>query len=167
MIHTIKGVAGNIGASELRVAAEALERGLAGRAEEAPEALLAAFTEALKRSMGAVDLLLPKKRGGGQARAQAEERPIKAIDPERLIPLLRELALQIRKKNYLAAKALEPIKPLLAGTQSTQAIMALEGRLARFDYAGAMKVLGEIAEQLKIDCFATAAQPPLARSVTQ
>ncbi len=167
MIHTIKGVAGNIGASELQVAAEALERGLAGCAEEAPEALLAAFTETLKRSMGAVDLLLPKKKGGGQARAQAEALPIKAIDPELLTPLLRELALQIRKKNYLAAKALEPIKPLLAGTQWTQAIMALEGRLARFDYAGAMKVLGEIAEQLKIDCSATAAQPPLARSVAQ
>jgi HPt (histidine-containing phosphotransfer) domain-containing protein len=151
MIHTIKGVAGNIGASELQAAAEALERGLAGLGEEAPEVLLAAFTEALKRTMSAVDLLIPKKKGGGQAEAQAEEFPSKAIAPERLTPLLRELALQIRKKNYLAAKALEPIKPLLAGKQWSQAIMELESQLACFDYARALKVLGEIAEQLRIN----------------
>jgi PAS domain S-box-containing protein len=160
MIHTIKGVAGSIGAGELQAAAQALERGLADDDAPGREALLCAFGDALAQVMTAVDLLLPQPKPGGKAVVPGEGSGHEAINPALLAPLLRELAGQIHKRNYLAANALAPIKPLLAGKHWARSIMELDNYLGRYDYAHAMQVVTEIAAQLEIDLHPTGQEQP-------
>jgi HPt (histidine-containing phosphotransfer) domain-containing protein len=95
LVHTLKGVAGNLAAKDLQVAAEGLERFVKHRQANNPllqdrlNEKLIVFESALHQALTAVQILTPPGAG------ESSETPAEALDPE-LVDAARDAARGLR-----------------------------------------------------------------------
>jgi PAS domain S-box-containing protein len=145
IVHTVKGVAGNLGASALNGAALALETAMHDGDDSTLCPALEEFEAKLEEVLASVLILEqqePKdEEPGGPPRVQAapEER-------ERLAALARDLSGLLEAHNLNALGVWEEMKPMLSG----EAADRLDATLQRFDFRDAAQVLGTIMQDLEI-----------------
>ncbi len=137
LVHSIKGVSGNLGASELRATAELLQRQLeSGSAEASVD-----FKSILKTSIEAISTCIP---------AVGAETSTPGYDPVATADMLTHL-LGLLKEHRLVADSLETqVLSLLAGNVPNELLDTLTRQLGDLDYAGAMATTGAIAAVLDI-----------------
>jgi two-component system sensor histidine kinase/response regulator len=144
-VHTLKGVAGNIGAMGLHRAAQELDSAL--RRGDLEEAGL--FLPEVERELSrVVNGLEPLARQAEAARAEAEAsgpRPGEGVDRPALASALRALAELVRKNDPEAEGALEHVRVALKGSRS-QEVGRIAQALDLFDFRGATKALSALAE---------------------
>ena len=145
--HTLKGLAGNIGAGGLADSAARVEHLLSlGSHDGLPQAL-EACTQAL-------DELVPKIAQAMQGRAAmaatSQGAAVAAVDRAQLAASLRELSQLLQQDDAQAVKHLDGIGPLLVAAGQAEHARQLKRMLGQYDFEGALAQLGEVAEALEL-----------------
>ena len=144
--HTLKGLAGNIGAGGLADSAARVEHLLSlGSHDGLPQAL-AACTLAL-------DELVPKIVLAMQSRGnvvEAGSTVAAPVDRARLEAGLRELSQLLQQDDAQAVKHLDGIGPVLVAAGQAEHARQLKRMLGQYDFEGALAQLGEVAEALEL-----------------
>lgn len=139
--HTLKGVAGNIGAHEIQKAAQALE--LACK-----EQLNQQQIETLLNAVEAT--LLPVLESLKQLQSEPEQTSssTKKVNTEALIPLYKKLLALLLEDDADAVDVLEEIIDLLAGTAEASKLKQLEKLIEQYAYDEAIEIVRAIQEKL-------------------
>ncbi|ATD59074.1 multi-sensor hybrid histidine kinase [Janthinobacterium svalbardensis] len=144
--HTLKGLAGNIGAGGLADSAARVEHLLSlGSHDGLPQAL-AACTLAL-------DELVPKIVLAMQSRSNVPEPGnvvVAPVDRAHLEAGLRELSQLLQQDDAQAVKHLDCIGPVLVAAGQGEHARQLKRMLGQYDFEGALAQLGEVADALEL-----------------
>ncbi|MGK5052912.1 response regulator [Janthinobacterium sp. RB2P8] len=144
--HTLKGLAGNIGAGGLADSAARVEHLLSlGSHDGLPQAL-AACTLAL-------DELVPKIVLAMQSRSNVAEpgnAVVAPVDRAYLEAGLRELSQLLQQDDAQAVKHLDGIGPVLVAAGQAEHARQLKRMLGQYDFEGALAQLGEVADALEL-----------------
>ena len=145
IVHTVKGVSGNLGATELASAALSLEEALKRGEADKICVHLAAFEKCLSLLLNSIHAM--EERGTKFDHApQHPTGSAPAIDRERLIQLIRELRILLDANNMTALGVWEELKPLLTDVNTGKLTVAMSS--LKFKEAG--NTLQSIAESLQI-----------------
>ncbi|MDO9080075.1 MAG: response regulator, partial [Desulfuromonadales bacterium] len=141
IIHTVKGIGGNLGATELANSASLLEQALKRGDAPIQRASLAAFEKSLALLLAAIRSL--EERG---AKLSGPTATAPAVDRERLVLLVRELLILLDVNNMNALVIWEELKPLLAGVNTGN----LDDALSSLKFKDAGNTLRTVAETMRI-----------------
>ncbi|MBF0125210.1 MAG: response regulator [Magnetococcales bacterium] len=142
LVHTVKGVAGNISADGLFNAALALEKSIKLNKKESWPRLLDHFDDALQQVLASIASL--SVTPGSTNTDTDTDRTQQPLDRVKLQPLLLELALLIHNRDFGAAKCLSILKPLLANASVQRPLQQLEEGIDRIDFVTAEAALAEV-----------------------
>jgi PAS domain S-box-containing protein len=145
IIHTVKGVGANLGATELSSAALTLEEALKRGDTDFLQSSLTMFEQKLCQVMDAVRAM--EKTSFESAATPAESLPEGLpVDLERIAPLARDLAMLLEVNNMTALGVWERLKPLLAGANRDRLDAAMnslnfrDGRMILVDISAAIGI---------------------------
>jgi HPt (histidine-containing phosphotransfer) domain-containing protein len=128
--HTLKGLAGNIGATKLQRTADVLERALSKH--QTSPSLLEDVGQALQEVTHSIT-----HWGTGQCK-KCNHQPPHAIDFKQVMPIVRKIKALIREDDTEALDELEKIKSLLNHSIVSPELNNLERNLTRFDFETAL-----------------------------
>jgi two-component system, sensor histidine kinase and response regulator len=150
-VHTVKGLAGNIGAEVLMQVAATTERALL--AGEPADDLLATLGVELARVLATLD-------GRPLAEHTPVETPVVDARPTELTAGLARLLHLLRQDDAEAVPRLEELVPALGNLTDTEAVDRLARAVARYEFEPAVSLLLELAEKagLKIDAGTASAK---------
>ena len=140
LVHTIKGLAGNISATDLQQAAVALEKGI--NKQGALEGLLGDFQSRL-------DQVVASSRGLNEPETAEAPSSEPMPDMATFKILLSEFDVLLQKSSLDAEGHFKTIKRFLAGANAPD-LRRLEDALDAFDFHSARSALADIAGQLGI-----------------
>jgi HPt (histidine-containing phosphotransfer) domain-containing protein len=143
LTHTVKGVAGNIGAMALHQAAKQLETVIKANDDEARPRLLAAFTAELQQVVAALAVIMPDKA------AEADNAPVRK--PRAVQPRLLKLYDLLVDNDGETLSYLDDIREALAGAFAPAALAQFEEAVNQFDFDHALELLRRIAADAQID----------------
>ncbi|MBF0420043.1 MAG: response regulator [Magnetococcales bacterium] len=149
LVHSIKGVAGNLSAQSLFQSAKILERVINDGQRHQWPALLAHFEADLNQVLQSTHPLCPKentpaKNESSQSTCQIE------INRDRVASILVELSNWVRRNDIRSLDYMIPLRELLLGTPATNELDALEKALDHFDFLSARTHLESLALMLQI-----------------
>ena len=147
--HTLKGLAGNIGAGGLADSAARVEHLLSlGSHDGLPQAL-AACTLALDELVPKIVLAM-QSRGHAAEAGGAAVAHVAPVDRARLEAGLRELSQLLQQDDAQAVKHLDGIGPVLVAAGQAEHARQLKRMLGQYDFEGALAQLGEVADALEL-----------------
>ena len=136
--HTLKGLAGNIGATALQALAGAAEQGLQAEGRLG-EGRLAELAATLARQVAAIEAALPP---------EAAIVPAADFDPQQRDSVLRDLRALLADDDAGAEQLMEEHAALLAGALPRQ-FAAMRQALRRFDFERTLVLLDEAAVRIQ------------------
>ena len=146
--HTLKGLAGNIGAGGLADSAARVEHLLSlGSHDGLPQAL-AACTLALDELVPKIVLAMQSR--GSVTEAGSAVAHAAPVDRAHLEAGLRELSQLLLQDDAQAVKHLDGIGPVLVAAGQAEHARQLKRMLGQYDFEGALAQLGEVAEALEL-----------------
>ena len=145
--HTLKGLAGNIGAGGMADSAARLEHVLGRGAPDGLQAALAALAGELGALLPAITVALGEAGPGPAGAAPATPAP---LDTALLAQGLRELARLLGEDDADALKQVERIGPLLTAAGQAEHARQLKRMLGQYDFEGALAQLREAAVALDV-----------------
>ena len=147
--HTLKGLAGNIGAGGLADSAARVEHLLSlGSHDGLPQAL-AACTLALDELVPKIVLAM-QSRGNAAESGGAAVAHVAPVDRAQLEAGLRELSQLLQQDDAQAVKHLDGIGPVLVAAGQAEHARQLKRMLGQYDFEGALAQLGEVADALEL-----------------
>ncbi|AQR67223.1 multi-sensor hybrid histidine kinase [Janthinobacterium sp. LM6] len=147
--HTLKGLAGNIGAGGLADSAARVEHLLSlGSHDGLPQAL-AACTLALDELVPKIVLAM-QSRGHVAEAGGAPVAHVAPVDRAHLEAGLRELSQLLLQDDAQAVKHLDGIGPVLVAAGQAEHARQLKRMLGQYDFEGALAQLGEVADALEL-----------------
>ncbi|MGX9700466.1 response regulator [Janthinobacterium lividum] len=147
--HTLKGLAGNIGAGGLADSAARVEHLLSlGSHDGLPQAL-AACTLALDELVPKIVLAM-QSRGHVAEAGGAPVAHVAPVDRAYLEAGLRELSQLLQQDDAQAVKHLDGIGPVLVAAGQAEHARQLKRMLGQYDFEGALAQLGEVADALEL-----------------
>ncbi|MCW9035034.1 MAG: PAS domain S-box protein [Rhodospirillales bacterium] len=136
--HSLKGVAGNVAATDLYNVAKSLDDAIKEERTEELNDLLKATSDAFKVVVGSIDQLL--------SWGQADD----GQDNDGLGELLLELHRFLKRNNLMAKKKFAELKEMIDQQAFEQELQTMDQKIARLDLKGAAIDLAKIAKTLKI-----------------
>jgi signal transduction histidine kinase/DNA-binding response OmpR family regulator/HPt (histidine-containing phosphotransfer) domain-containing protein len=136
LAHTVKGVAGNIGAEALQDSAAELETALQQSPDELPVLLINQTEEELSRVLAAIGLL----SGGEEAATEAVSGHI----PHDIGEQLQDLLDKLEEFDTEAEDVLESILVQVHGTPMTPMLEGLEQRIGQYEFDEAAEQVLEV-----------------------
>jgi HPt (histidine-containing phosphotransfer) domain-containing protein len=149
LVHTVKGVAGSIGADSLHKAASELEAGLKNKRKKNFKKLIQAFDEALKLVIYSVSFLnedISTKR----ADRDTETKKMESVDRHKLEMLLLELDGLLINGDPEVSGQLGRIEGIVKGTELQSRIQCIVQQIDNYDFDEAHKAVIEIARSLNL-----------------
>jgi two-component system, sensor histidine kinase and response regulator len=147
--HTLKGLAGNIGAGGLADSAARVEHLLSlGSHDGLPQAL-AACTLVLDELVPKIVLAMQSRGNVAEADGAAVAQ-VAPVDRAHLEAGLRELSQLLLQDDAQAVKHLDGIGPVLVAAGQAEHARQLKRMLGQYDFEGALAQLGEVAEALEL-----------------
>ncbi|MBF0384015.1 MAG: PAS domain-containing protein, partial [Magnetococcales bacterium] len=137
--HTLKGVAGNIGALELQKLAAKLEMALMQDGEARPEALITEVEQCLNLTLATIK--------NGLQSEQTATKPAN-IDPAQIIFILDKLQEQVDNFDSSASTTCEELTQQLQGSKLTSIVGKLGKALDTYEFDQAQELIKEIKEKL-------------------
>jgi CheY-like chemotaxis protein len=128
--HTIKAIAGSIGAKELQTAADAVEQGLRDPNPAHTQTDLSAFETALRRVVASIANL------GELEPARPCSQPVPHLS--KLLPKLSELELLLKNDDFDARNILEELRPHFQKTPHAGLFEVLTKKVAGYDFEAAL-----------------------------
>ena len=148
LAHGLKGVAGNIGATELHKASAEMESAVReGRATE-----FAALCEILVQKISQIlDTLNQLAQAAPPDVSSTEDDGDQSVDPQKARPILEDLRGRLEENDMGADELIEPIKALLTGNKYARNVAQLGVSVDSLDFAGALTILDAIAETMNTE----------------
>ena len=143
LAHTLKGVAGNIGATGVQAAAAALEQASAGGASQ--EAVEVHLTEVDRVLQPVISTL------AGMGQADDSQPIVEKVDPEALSRLIRQLDKLLGEDDAGAGDLLEPLAAQLPGESYQGRLRKLAQSVGEYDFEAAKDLLCRLAGELNIE----------------
>jgi len=147
LAHTIKGLAGNIGAQDLHLAAVDLEAALRQEQTENIPGLLDAFSEALDLVLNSIADLELREPDAAGARLSAQPLP-ESIDRDRVLSLLSELRQLLEEDDTRAVRTLETLRKALTAGMAEDELADLEKHIEGYAFEEALETLAQVAQAL-------------------
>jgi HPt (histidine-containing phosphotransfer) domain-containing protein len=147
MLHTLKGIAGNISAKTLYSAAEKLETAVSQNDADAILFLTGPLESALNQVLKSVRMLddaLPDETAGYEPFADTE------TDIETSAPLILRLSQLLQENDLEAEDYLESLAAHFRGSEFAEPIRKLEEQIDRLDFDKARESLGKLATALNV-----------------
>jgi HPt (histidine-containing phosphotransfer) domain-containing protein len=142
ILHSVKGVAGNIGLGSISVAAEKLERAVRERDSAVP-VLAEEFTRVANRQAQAIQTATRSVSSD----LRGEEVTSIRFDARAASAAIAQLRALIESSDGDAAEAFAVLEVSLAGICDKPRLSALGAAISEFDFDGARKKLDEIAKE--------------------
>jgi two-component system, sensor histidine kinase and response regulator len=142
-VHAIKGVAANLGAEKLSLAAKNLEQAIKEKEQEAWPTLLTAFATALNITLKSVATLEPEAEP-----EQPEKGNGKVLDFNEVNPLLTHLSKLLINNDGESVQVVDALRPILLGSNMQQQLIAVAKHLDKFDFKSAHTALLTMREEL-------------------
>jgi two-component system sensor histidine kinase/response regulator len=142
IVHTVKGVAGNIGLGEISAAAEKLERAIR-EADDAVPARVEEFTQVVNRQIQAIQQALPDVMLDRPS--EGERSP--GFDAQAASAAIALLKALIESSDGDAAEAFVALEGALQGICDKPRLSALGAAINEFDFDVARMELDEIAKE--------------------
>jgi two-component system sensor histidine kinase/response regulator len=143
-VHTLKGVAGNIGAMELHRVVQELDTALRLGEVAKVESLLPGVESELKRVINGLAPLAGRHAAAQAATESPDNDSVAAIDKASLEAALLALADLVRRNDPEAEGALEQLRTVLKGTRAGE-VDRVARALDRFDFREAAKAITALA----------------------
>jgi CheY-like chemotaxis protein len=147
LAHTVKGVAGNIGAQDLHLAAADLEAALRQAQTENLSGLLEAFSESLDLVLNSIADFELKDRDTAETQRSAQPVP-ESMDRDRVLSLLSQLREFLEEDDTRAVRTLETLREVLPAGIAEDKLTDLEKQIGGYDFEEALETLAEIAQAL-------------------
>jgi len=147
LAHTVKGVAGNIGARSLHLAAADLDAALRQAQTENIPGLLDAFSEALDLVLNSIADLELREPDAAGARLSAQPVP-ESMDRDRVLSLLSELREFLEEDDTRAVRTLEALREALPAGIAEGELTDLEKHIEGYAFEEALETLTEVAQAL-------------------
>ncbi len=145
LTHTIKGVAGNIGAVDVQNAAERLETAIKAGDVEESKALLQPFAEELRRVLDVLAAVAPQPQS-----EPVQEHAVESVAPETLQPLLLHLHDLLADDDSEAVDYLAEVWTTLSGACEATMLSQLKRHIDQFRFDDALAVLQQLAVETNI-----------------
>jgi HPt (histidine-containing phosphotransfer) domain-containing protein len=142
ILHTVKGVAGNIGLGSISVAAEKLERAVRERDSAVP-VLGEEFTRVANRQVQAIQTAMRSVSSDPPGERGTSIR----FDARAASAAIARLRALIESSDGDAAEAFVALEGTLAAICDQPRLSALSAAISEFDFDGARKSLDEIARK--------------------
>ncbi|MCK5070120.1 MAG: response regulator, partial [Desulfocapsa sp.] len=126
LVHTVKGMAGSLGAVDLAAASLALEMPMRKGGDIKEEFSL--FTKELQSTQESLSFFRNE-----QTASEAETENSQPVDEKKVVELMLELDTLLSEKNFEAGSKWDELKPLMTGTDK-MVITQIENMIARFDF---------------------------------
>lgn len=149
-IHSIKGVAGNIGARALQAAASHLEESVVGGRRAEWVHLLERFERAMAQVLQSVALLEKEREPPAQPSPISPEEQGRAVDWDAVMQHVTAMTKQLESGNIQASQHLEPLNRLLAGQPFQRELANLAWEVEQFSFDVACLHLEKIANKINI-----------------
>ncbi|WP_295999498.1 response regulator [Rugamonas sp.] len=146
--HTVKGLAGNIGAGGMADSAARLEQMLLHGVVEGLDDALAAMAQELGALVACIAMAMTERAAGATA---ADAGPAQPVDMAALAADLRELARLLAQDDGAAVRLLDSVSPRLIAAGQGEHARQLRRELAQYDFEDALAQLREAARALRID----------------
>ena len=143
LVHTLRGVAGNIGAKTVQETAAQLETILANATQESPLELPSEFTGAFNGLLTA----LAKLELGPQAEKPATEQTGKTGELPREKLLLERLEQLLEDGDPLAKEIIPQLQAALPSPQFAETLQQLESQLDNYDFDLAQETLVKLSKK--------------------
>ena len=141
--HTVKGVAGNIGITQIQSAAQKLEKAIREQ-ESGVTGLLDDFARLMSAQAQAIAQALRDTQP-----ASTEVKPTAPFDPEAAATAIARLKSLLEASDGDSAEAFGHLQDAVGGVVETQKLDALGASISDFDFEAALLRLDEIAESCK------------------
>jgi PAS domain S-box-containing protein len=146
--HTLKGVAGNIGATKLHRSAQKLEAVLSGDGPGEPKIIWADTKDCLVKTL---DTLKPFLTTEEPTPETSDTEPLSDdMDTETLMPSLLELKEMLEQFNGDAEQVLSEILEKIKGTKLSLPFDAIQKHLSNYDFESALTELESVSERFDI-----------------
>ena len=142
IVHTVKGVAGNIGLGRVFTAAEKLERAIR-EVDSAVPPLAEEFTEVASRQAQAIQHAI----GDATSNRPADGTKSREFDAQSVSEAITYLRALLESSDGDAAESFVTLEGILAGICDKPRLSALSAAISEFDFDGARKKLDEIAKE--------------------
>jgi HPt (histidine-containing phosphotransfer) domain-containing protein len=143
LAHTVKGVAGNIGANDLFEAAVAVDAAFKDEDREGIERGLPRLEGELRRVLTSIGALASSDSDASSAIPR--DTP---LDPAELTPLFNRLMALLSNDDAEAQQELELLMPKVRGTEAEAAAGKLSGHIASYDFEAALAELKTLRARL-------------------
>lgn len=145
IVHTVKGVGGNLGTTDLCAAALALDEAMKGEAADVLQSSLAAFELKLFQVLESIRAMeeTEVEAGGEPDESLPEESP---LDQERIATLTRVLAALLEANNMNALGVWEQLRPLLSDVDRDR----LDAAINSLNFQNAASLLKVAAKSMEI-----------------
>lgn len=144
--HSIKGMAGNLGASKLQMSAGDLELSIRQNATDKFQNLLDQFSQSLKITIEAIRPLVHQADMETSSTVYVTE----PLEKERIIILINEIARMISSDYGAAIDKIETLKSMLNNSRLSSLVQELTNYLDEFDEQSAINCLKKISTELEI-----------------
>lgn len=141
LIHTLKGVAGNIGAHKLQNAAQSLE---GYNDTDKIEAGLHTLDEALQEVLVSITAL----QQPGNGAHPSEEKNNGTIEPSVILPLTATITTLLEESDTEAEQHIEKLTVLLKNTSLYPYGQELENKIGRYEFDEALEVMEQLIRKL-------------------
>ncbi len=146
LAHTVKSMAGSLGALELYGVAADLESAIDRNRNESFETgkLLNDFDATLRAVMESIAVICKQEN---DSESQKDKKP--PLDLAILFPMLEELGALLKGKNFAVSDCFEPIKTHITHTLIEKEFDLLEQHITDFDFDAALQELENIQKRLQ------------------
>ncbi|MDM8550760.1 PAS domain S-box protein [Desulfobacterales bacterium HSG2] len=151
LAHTLKGVAGNFSAKNLQAAILEIEMATHRKSHGDIGSLMNYFENALNQVLeSAQSLEVGEEEKMNSPESDAVRAPSR-LNPEKVEPMLIQLAELLRENDLEAEDCLHSVKPYFNGSEHYEEIKNLEDQINSLDFHNAVKTLNKIAQALKLE----------------
>ncbi len=147
LAHTVKGVAGNIGAQDLHLAAAELEAALRQARTENISGLLDAFSGSLDLVLNSIADLELKDRDAAEARRSAQPVP-ESMNRDRVLSLLSQLREFLEADDTRAVRTLEALRKDLPAGMAEDELTHMEKHIGEYAFEDALETLVQVSQAL-------------------
>ena len=147
LVHTIKGLAGNIGAQDLYLAAMDLETALRQDQINKMPRRLDIFSKTLTTVLDSIDTL-ENQRPDTAANSPSAEKVHGAIDSDRVFPLLNKLRKYLENDDYRAVRSLETFRDCFPAGMAGDELADLQDHIEGYAFEEALATLNSIEHLL-------------------
>ncbi|MBF0453284.1 MAG: PAS domain S-box protein [Magnetococcales bacterium] len=146
LLHQVKGLAGNISATEIFHVCRALEERLNDQSEEPLSPLLLRLQKGIEQLKDSAQILTEQE----VLASCGVVKVVEEVDPEKILQWAAELSIYLDRRDLQSDNHLEMIKAALSGLpEFIYDLKRLESCLSRLDNVGAKEPLTEIVRKLK------------------